>query len=289
MMQTSILENTRIKKMMGLISEETTKSPFTAGDLRNNRDFKKDFLVMIKEVFEPQGNWGTGNVPQIKCYTNEGVINVYTFSDYSEKENVPNSNWSIINFFNTNSVILTELIRRFDRTDIEKTIKNFILFLKEMFLNDINKPEFEELILTNIKLLKGGITSEITVFNELKKTLDLSGNFFFCPGSKIDTKKGKDFVLFKDGNKAVFQVKPMWFISSYGNLTEFKVRDYPLHGYSVDNIDYIVFNDQKNNKFYIMENDTDIKVEKKIPAKDVEYYSVVFRNKPIKPEEIKFK
>jgi len=289
MMQTSILENTRIKKMMGLISEETTKSPFTAGDLRNNKDFKKDFLVMIKEVFEPQGNWGTANVPQIKCYTNEGVINVYTFNDYSEKENVPNSNWSIINFFNTNSVILTELIRRFDRTDIEKTIKNFILFLKEMFLNDINKPEFEELILTNIKLLKGGITSEITVFNELKKNLDLSGNFFFCPGSKMDTKKGEDFVLFKDGNKAVFQVKPMWFISSYGNLTEFKVRDYPLHGYSVDNIDYIVFNDQKNNKFYIMENDTDIKVEKKISAKNVEYYSVVFRNKPIKPEEIKFK
>lgn len=288
-MQTSILENTRIKKMMGLISEETTKSPFTAGDLRNNKDFKKDFLVMIKEVFEPQGNWGTANVPQIKCYTNEGVINVYTFNDYSEKENVPNSNWSIINFFNTNSVILTELIRRFDRTDIEKTIKNFILFLKEMFLNDINKPEFEELILTNIKLLKGGITSEITVFNELKKNLDLSGNFFFCPGSKMDTKKGEDFVLFKDGNKAVFQVKPMWFISSYGNLTEFKVRDYPLHGYSVDNIDYIVFNDQKNNKFYIMENDTDIKVEKKISAKNVEYYSVVFRNKPIKPEEIKFK
>jgi hypothetical protein len=262
-MNTSILEHSRIKKMMGLIKEDTQKSPFTAGDLRNNKDFKKDFLKMLKEVFEPQGNWGTADVPEIECYTNNGVINVYTFSDYSEKENVPKSNWSVINFFNTNSIVLTELIRRFDRTNIEKTINNFLLFLKEMFINDINKPEFEELILKNIQLLKGGITSEVTVYNELKRILKLNGGFFFCPGSKSDTKKGEDFVLFDGDKKAVFQVKPMWFISKYGNITEFKVRDYPLHGYSIENIDYIVFNNQNENKFYIMENDTDVKIEKK--------------------------
>ena len=288
-METSILEHTRIRKMMGLIKEETTKSTFTAGDLRNNWDFKQGFLKMIKEVFEPQGNWGTADVPDIDCYTNEGVINVYTFSDYSEKENVPNSNWSIINFFNTNSIVLTELIRRFDRTDIEKTVKNFLLFLKEMFTNDINKPEFEELIVRNIQLIKGGITAEVSVYKELKKVLKLSGSFFFCPGSKTDTKKGEDFVLVKDGKKAVFQVKPMWYVSKYGNITEFRVRDYPLKGYSIENIDYIVFNDQKENKFYIMENDVDIKIEKKISAKGLEYYNVKFKNLPIKPEDIKFK
>ena len=288
-MGTSILETTRIKKMMGLIKEETTKSSFTAGDLRNNRDFKKDFLKMLKEVFEPQGKWGTANVPKIGCYTNEGVINVYTFSDYSEKENVPSSNWSVINFFNTNTIVLTELIKRFNRTEIEKTINNFIQFLKEMFTNDIDKPEFEELILKNIELLKGGITAEITVYNELKRALKLSGSFFFCPGSKVDTKKGEDFVLFDGDKKAVFQVKPMWYISRYGTNTEFKVRDYPLHGYPVRNIDYIVFNDQKENKFYIMENDNDIKIEKKISASGNEYYRVVFKDIPIKPEDIKFK
>lgn len=288
-MQTSILENTRIKKMMGLISEETTKSPFTAGDLRNNRDFKQGFLKMIKEVFEPQGNWGTADVPEIDCYTNIGVINIYTFSDYSEKEKVPKSNWSVINFFNTNSIILTELIKRFDRTEIEKNINNFLLFLKDMFLNDINKPEFEELIVKNIQLLKGGIIGEITVYDELKKTLNLGGSFFFCPGSKLDTKKGEDFVLFKGDKKAVFQVKPMWFISKYGNTTEFKVRDYPIHGYSVKSINYIIFNDSKNNIFYIMENDSDIKNEKKISTKGIEYYSVKFKSQPIKPEEIKFR
>ena len=40
-MNTSILEHSRIKKMMGLIKEDIQKSPFTAGDLRNNKDFKK--------------------------------------------------------------------------------------------------------------------------------------------------------------------------------------------------------------------------------------------------------
>jgi len=288
-METSILEHTRMRKMMGLIKEETTKSSFTAGDLRNNWEFKKEFFKMIKEVFEPQGNWGTADVPDIDCYTNEGVINIHTFSDYSEKEKVPNSNWSVINFFNTNSIILTELIKRFDRTDIEKTIKNFLLFLKEMFINDINKPEFEELIVKNIQLLKGGITGEVTVYNELKRILKLGGSFFFCPGSKLDTKKGEDFILFKDGKKAVFQVKPMWFISKYGNITEFRVRDYPLKGYSTENIDYIIFNNQKENKFYIMKNDTDIKIEKKISVKGVEYYNVKFKDLPIKPEDITFK
>ena len=106
------------------------------------------------------------------------------------------------------------------------TVKNFLLFLKETFTNDINKPEFEELIVRNIQLIKGGITAEVSVYKELKKVLKLSGSFFFCPGSKTDTKKGEDFVLAKDGKKAVFQVKPMWYVSKYGNITEFRVRKY---------------------------------------------------------------
>ena len=288
-METNILEHTRMRKMMGLIKEETTKSTFTAGDLRNSWDFKQGFLEIVKEVFEPQGNWGTADVPDIGCYTNEGVINIYTFSNYSEKEKVPNSNWSVINFFNTNSIILTELIRRFDRTDIEKTIKNFLIFLKQMFINDINKPEFEELIVRNIQLIKGGITTEVTVYNKLKRILNLNGSFFFCPGSKSDTKKGEDFVLFDGDKKAVFQVKPMWYISRYGTTTEFRVRDYPQKGYLPEKIDYIIFNDNNEDKFYVMENDTDIKVEKKISAKGNEYYNVKFKGLPIKPEDIKFR
>ena len=81
----------------------------------------------------------------------------------------------------------------------------------------------------------------------------------------------------------------MWYVSKYGNITEFKVRDYPLKGYAIENIDYIVFNDQKENNFYIMENDVDIKIKKKISTKGLEYYSVIFIGKPIKPEEINFK
>ncbi|MFN9956223.1 MAG: hypothetical protein ACK55I_24260, partial [bacterium] len=60
-------------------------------------------------------------------------------------------------------------------------------------------------------------------------------------------------------------------------------------GYLVEKIDYIIFNDQKENKFYIMENDADVKIEKKISAKGLEYYNVKFKNLPIKPEDIKFK
>ena len=157
-MKTSIIELDRIKKMMGLITEsETQKSSFTSNDLRDNRMFKDKFLEITKRVFNKTGNWGTADNPSIDCYTNEGVINVYTFSDYSDKYNVPSSNWSLINFFNTNRIILDELIKMFDKTTLEKTIDNFLLFIEELFETKLNTKEFEDLVLTNLKMIKKGI------------------------------------------------------------------------------------------------------------------------------------
>jgi len=286
-MKTSIIELDRIKKMMGLITEsETQKSSFTSNDLRDNRMFKDKFLEIAKRVFNKTGNWGTADNPSIDCYTNEGVINVYTFSDYSDKYNVPSSNWSLINFFNTNRIILDELIKMFDKTTFEKTIDNFLLFIEELFETKLNTKEFEDLVLTNLRIIKKGIGGEVKVFKDLKEKLKINGSIMFCPGSNTDTRKGIDFILTKGDKSASFQVKPYIFINKFPNATNIIVKDYPLKGYGKNNVDYIIF--KKDDTFYIMENDiVNIKtIKTKIGT---ELKGLLFKSLPLKPYEIVFK
>jgi len=286
-MKTSVIELDRIKKMMGLITEsETQKSSFTSSDLRNNRMFKDKFLEITKRVFNKTGNWGTADNPSIDCYTNEGIINVYTFSDYSDKYNVPSSNWSIINFFNTNRIILDELIKMFDKTTLEKTIDNFLLFLEEFFETKLNTKEFENLILTNLLMIKKGIGGEVKVFKDLKEKLKINGSIMFCPGSNADTRKGIDFILTKGDRSASFQVKPYIFINKFPEATNIIVKDYPLKGYKKEDVNYIIF--EKGNDFYIMENDvTRIKKTETKNGKIV--FSLLFKSLPLQPDEIVFK
>lgn len=286
-MKTSVIELDRIKKMMGLITEsETQKSSFTSSDLRNNRMFKQKFLEITKRVFNKTGNWGTADNPSIDCYTNEGIINVYTFSDYSDKYNVPSSNWSIINFFNTNRIILDELIKMFDKTTLEKTIDNFLLFLEEFFETKLNTKEFENLVLTNLRMIKKGIGGEVKVFKDLKEKLKINGSIMFCPGSNADTRKGIDFVLTKGDKSASFQVKPYIFINKFPEATNIIVKDYPLKGYGKNNVNYIIF--EKGNDFYIMEND--VTRIKKIKTKtNTEVFGIYFKSLPLRPNEIVFK
>lgn len=286
-MKTSIIEISKIKKMMGLLTEsETQKSKFTSSDLRNNRMFKDKFLEITKRVFNKTGNWGTANNPSIDCYTNEGIINVYTFSDYSDKYNVPSSNWSIINFFNTNRIILDELIKIFDKTNLEKTIDNFLLFLEEFFETKLNTKEFENLVLTNLRMIKKGIGGEVKVFKDLKEKLKINGNIMFCPGSNADTRKGIDFVLTRGNKTASFQVKPYLFINKFPNATNVIVKDYPLKGYQKKNVDYLIF--EKGNDYYIIENDP-VNIKKIKTKKDTELYGLLFKSLPLQADEIVFK
>ena len=287
-MKTSVIELNRIKKMMGLITEsETQKSSFTSSDLRNNRMFKDKFLEITKRVFNKTGNWGTADNPSIDCYTHEGIINIYTFSDYSVKYNIPNSSWSLINFFNTNRIVLDELIKMFDKTTLEKTIDNFLLFIEELFETKLNTKEFENLVLAILNAVKKGIGGETLVFKELTNKLNIEGNLTFCPGSKIDTKKGVDFVLTKNGKNATFQVKPYIYFNKFNEgITNIVLKDYPLKGYKKEDVNYIIF--ENGNEFYIMEND--VTRIKKVETKNGKVvFSLLFKSLPLQPDEIVFK
>jgi len=291
-MSLSIIENNRIKKMMGLLKEDEIKrNVLTSNGLKNNFTFKKKFLDMLERIFSKTGNWGTADNPQINCYTNTQVIGIYTFNDYSSRFNIPGSNWSVINFFNTSGIVLDQLLEKFRRTDLDETVDNFLAFIEEFINEKLNTSEFEELVISNLRAISKGIQDENASFEYLKKELKLQGVINFCPGSKMDTRKGEDFILEKNGMKARFQVKPLLFMNRYGTITEILTKKYPTQGYSKSDIDYIIFYKNKTKELVIMENDDDIKITNDMVSKktNIIYDKVVFKSVPITPDQIVFK
>lgn len=276
-----------IKKLMGILKEDELKDAnFSSGFLRNDKYFKKKFLEISKKVFDKTGNWGNANNPNIDCYTNDGIINIYTFTDYSKIYNVPESNWSIINFFNTNVIVLDELIKKFNKISVEKTLDNFLLFIEDFFETKINTKEFEDLVIINLKTLSAGVKNEVETFKKIKDELNLDGSLNFCPGSKIDTKKGVDFTLSKNNKNATFQVKSFYYINKYAEYTNIITKEFPSHGYSKKIVDYIIFKNKDD--YYIMENDI-FKIKEVKTKIGTKLHSLTFKSLPLDSEEIIFK
>jgi len=284
------IETNRMKKMMGLLKEEENKVILTSNGLKNSRKFKDGFNRIVRNIFQPN-NWGTADKPEIDCYTHQGIIGVYTFADYSNRFKTPSSNWSVINFFNTSGLVLDELLRMYRQSITEnESEENFLMFVEDFIRNKMNTKEFENLVVMNLRAITKGSRSENYVFDDLKRKLDAQGDLNFCPGSKTDTSKGEDFIMYKDGKKFKAQVKPLLFFNLIGTKTEVLTKKYPTKGYSPSNIDYIIFHKETTNEYIVMENDTDLKIYNDMKSKKGFIYDkVVFSSLPVKPEEIVFR
>jgi len=265
-------------------NENEIKNVLTSDNLKNNRNFKDLYSKTMKEVFEPRKQYGTADNPSMDCYTNDGVIGTYTFTDYSIEYKLPQSNWSIINFFNTNSDVLDKLLSEYRKIrKKEETEGNFILFIKYYFNKTLGTPEFEELIKLNISTLSRGIVREVNVFDIIKQGLNVDGIFNFCPGSKTDTRKGVDFIL---GDKK-FQIKPMTGYSTYGGKTIVYTKGFPQKGYRPSEVDYIVFEKSQTSEMIIMDNSKSHTVEVGITSqKGYKYDKVTYESSPINISDI---
>lgn len=289
---TSIVENSRIKKLMGLIKEdEIIRNTLTSSSLKNSKDFKNKFITVLRNIFTPLGYWGTADIPAIGCYTFTGIVGIYTFTDYSKKMNVPSSNWSVLNFFTTSGVVLDSLLKSFRvETTEDETIDNFVKYLKEYIENNLYTDKIESLVIKNLEKIKTGFTSEKVVFDILTKELKLSGNINFCPGGKSDANKGVDFILTLNNLNATFQVKPLVFLNDYKTFFEVLTQKFPSSGYDVDDVDYLIFINEKKGVYYIFENQKDLNISIGLKSKKgFTYDKVIFKTPPIKPQEIVFK
>jgi hypothetical protein len=197
------------------------------------------------------------------CNSEDGLINI-------QGTNVPGQTWSILNYFDTNPMVIRKLIEWymngiFDNnvTPTDVTIDEFgkwltfnsnLLFKQGKYL--------QELVDINLKSYDSGTKTENLAIKKLTESpFSINPNNIkqFCSGSKQDRFDGKDLEITLPSGIKHAQVKPLGSIK-YDDVTKtYKIYSYHMKNYKSKPLDYIIFTNGKEivifeNKNYKVEN-----------------------------------
>jgi len=196
------------------------------------------------------------------CETNQGVIN-YKGISYG-KNNELISNWSILNYFDTNSEVIKYIFEMFLNSDKGKNfeevtdlnfgtvLNSFVSWIEEN-ANMIFSPEsriIDELESLNLTTIKIGIENEQRAIPVLIKIHNITedGLTQYCPGSKQDTLFGRDFKVNDDN--LYYQIKPLKSTMFQQNgRYNIRTSNFKKYGKTVDRFMFI-----SNKKYYVFEN-----------------------------------
>jgi Fe-Mn family superoxide dismutase len=260
--QKKINEDTFDKKLINEISK-TFVFPYTPKALRE--------LIHSQYVgcYNKQYKDGClGKIETKKCTTELGVLG----GDYSEKKFGGNSQWSIINRFDTNSRVKKEIYNIW----LEETegLTDFKTWIKEnasdLFGND--GMYIDRLAEPNLATIEIGKENESYAKEIIKQIYKLSPDqegisyelYELCSGHVNDRKKGQDIILdIKGGDTIYFQVKPFSnrnnefeFFDSGDRGYYFKVASwYRQTKYKGENVDVILYVDRTEKKYIMFRND----------------------------------
>jgi hypothetical protein len=225
------------------------------------------------------------SVKDENCKTNRGVIHyrgVKYGSDFSLV-----SDWSILNYFDTNSEIISKLLEIYStktKTSLEGK-KDIFEDFKVKFLNwlVVNSEEIlgpqsiylDDLEELNWSTLKRGIINEQNAINVLKQihNIEEGGLTEYCPGSIQDTRYGRDLKV--NSENLYYQIKPL-----NGNVKDSTIEGFKyavptnsMKKYNTNYVDRLMFINDNGSKYVIFEN------------KDYEVTSkgglVLFKNEPL--------
>lgn len=202
-------ENIDYGKVAMMIKKDTTKR------------YQKKIRQIFREIFKPLNLYGISESSP-DCETNEGVIN-FKGINYG-RDNKLVSNWSVLNYFDTNSGVIEYLLEKFMEstegkqvgkvTDLNfnNTVNKFVKWLdtnKNTLFNPKSKvlDDLEEI---NLRTINIGVQNEQRAIPILFKlhNIDDSGITQYCPGSKQDTLFGRDFKINTEDNLH-YQIKPL--------------------------------------------------------------------------------
>jgi len=225
------------------------------------------------------------SVKDENCKTNRGVIH-YRGVKYGEDFSLV-SDWSILNYFDTNSEIISKLLEIYStktKTSLEGKKDNFedfkVKFLNWLVVNgnEILGPEsvyLDDLEELNWSTLKRGITNEQNAINVLKQIHNIQegGLTEYCPGSIQDTRYGRDLKV--NSENLYYQIKPL-----NGNVKDSMIEGFnyavptnSMKKYNPNYVDRLMFINDNGSKYVIFEN------------KDYEVVSkgglVLFKNEPL--------
>ena len=255
----NIKENINVKK---LLSEKNDFSfPLTPKQIR---------LLIASQYegcFNKQYKYGCiGKIETKKCNTDEGILG----GEYSEKKYGGTSNWSIINRFDTNSKVKSEIQKIWmEETEGVEDFKTWItknaynLFSNDgMYLDRLASP--------NIGTIEVGRLNEDYAKESIREAYNLNIEeegisyelYEHCAGDINDRKKGQDLVLkLKNGDTIYFQVKPvnvsqivLYDGSDRGNY--FVIPSWATQNkYKSENVDVLVYVDRANQNYIMFRND----------------------------------
>lgn len=278
---------TDYKKYFPNVEEDTKSMTMTDAVSRIKKEYK--FLSVVNIILEKiYGELKTEDgepmygesVKDDKCKTNRGVIN-FRGIKYGLNNSLV-SNWSILNYFNTNSKVIGYLLKIYMKEN-GVTLKNFTdNFSKESkgFIEWVrdNQVEYfgpdsvhlDEMERLNLTTLTSGIEREQLAVRILLKIHNIGeeGITEYCPGSIEDTKYGRDLKI--NSEDLYYQIKPL-----NGTMREtengYEIPTHSMKKYG-NTVDRLMFISQRGN-YYIFAN-TDYVV-----SKNGDF--VTFRNKPI--------
>ena len=208
------------------------------------------------------------------CNSEVGLINI-------EGTNVPNQTWSILNYFDTNPMVIKKLIEWymhgvFDNSHIpdEVTISKFeewVTTNKEKLFKGGDR--LKELVGLNIKSYTSGTKTENLTIQKLIDApfnIDPSKIKQFCSGSNQDRYDGKDVEITTPTGIKYGQIKPLTWSKFNEETNEYVVNTYQMKNYKSKQLDYIIFTN--TNDILIFDN-KNYKVE--------DNHFAIFKNPPL--------
>jgi hypothetical protein len=210
------------------------------------------------------------------CNSEDGLINI-------QGTNVPGQTWSILNYFDTNPMVIRKLIEWYmngvfddNVTPNNVTIDEFGKWLTSNSNSLFKQGKyFQELVGINLKSYDSGTKTENLTIKKLTEdpfNIDLKNIKQFCSGSKQDRFDGKDLEIILPSGTKHAQVKPLCNMK-YDDVTDtYTVSTYQMKDYKRKPIDYIIFTSGKEliifeNKNYVVSKNTN--------------WMVVFKNPPL--------
>jgi hypothetical protein len=156
----------------------------------------------LKLVYQPKGKWGVINEPDNNCETGEGVIGVYPHLEGID-------NWSILNRFDTNSLVRNRLKEIYTKDTNNSNFNNeeFIKWLLENKEKLFDGEYTQELVDLNKSTVDKGNRNEQFAIDVLKTEFPNSNIKRFCSGDKRDTRMGMDIAIESEGDVMFAQVK----------------------------------------------------------------------------------
>lgn len=254
--------------------------------IKKRYNFARNIVRTLKDIYSRERTEGGKPMYGIgedeNCKTNEGVIN-YRGVKYG-LNNALISNWSILNYFNTNSLVITYLLKLYFKSE-GKSLKDFgenFNSAEKNFLNWIesnkvslfspSSSHLDELERLNLSTLKRGIDREQDAVKIAMKIHRVGEGSIteYCPGSVEDTVNGRDFKVSTGTETHYYQSKPL-----NGELKEENGK-YLIYTHSMkpygNTVDRLIFLNDKG-KYYIFAN--------KDYAVDKNGGSVTFSNPPL--------